>query len=159
MISTNTSPDLSHADVLQASPSVLESLLAKEQSFKDPFSTNHDLHVSPNDISSALLSFSRSILSLSRRLYARHVSNRKLSSFATDQSEYKRLDVSGPQRKLSRTDWLNGLRGLASFLVYMFHSKMGWKPYGLRDIEKAFDMKDGFAGWYRLPFIRLLLVS
>lgn len=153
MAKVESSPSLDHIKVS-------EILLSKERPTSQFKAENDGLAATFAPITNSVVAFSRNILLASRRCYTRYASNRRSSDNATGGFVYDRLEISGAHPIVSRTDWLNGLRGLASFLVYLSHAKTGWTPYGLRDTEKAFELKDGlFAAWYRLPFARLLLVS
>lgn len=117
--------------------------------------------ISPGPICSETVSPARdnflSATSWSEWLYTVSRSVEKLRPF-----RYRRPILTTTKRStrvLSRTEWLNGLRGLASFAVYVWHSSWEWQDFGLVDMPLPYDAAAGNADWYRLPFVRLLYAS
>lgn len=62
-------------------------------------------------------------------------------------------------RGLRETAWLDGLRGVASFQVFIFHSSEDWGLTGERHLRNGYGSNEVTRDWWRLPFIRLVYSS
>lgn len=77
------------------------------------------------------------------------------SSFGFFQVMRTVFDYPDPGMKLRSTAWLDGLRGLAAFEVFIFHYGDGWVDKGIAYGNVDFGAPD----WWRGPFIRTLFAS
>lgn len=107
---------------------------------------------------------------LEPRKIARHYTKRslalmhKLSSWCLDSStvscmrSHIRLPSSigsGQTCSIRDTAWLDGLRGLASLNVYVFHTGFNWGFRGDRHLQLQWNSNEFTRQWWRLPLFRL----
>lgn len=59
-----------------------------------------------------------------------------------------------PPRRLHPTSYLDGLRGVAAFIVYVYHFSLMWR---YQDLEIGYWSPWSGHYWYQLPFVRLLV--
>ncbi|CCG84313.1 protein of unknown function [Taphrina deformans PYCC 5710] len=60
---------------------------------------------------------------------------------------------------LRPTAWLDGLRGLASFEVFIFHQTFNWGFTGAEGLQYGYYANKQTLEWWRLPYIRLFYGS
>ncbi|BFZ56975.1 hypothetical protein PYCC9005_004025 [Savitreella phatthalungensis] len=61
-----------------------------------------------------------------------------------------------PNMNLRETAWLDGMRGLAAFQVFIFHYLDGWTD---KELSYGTGPRCDPAGWWRIPFVRTLYSS
>lgn len=69
---------------------------------------------------------------------------------------YVRPGAAGPPRPKNPTAYLDGLRGVAALVVYLYHFSMMWR---LADLEMGYGGPRSANYWYQLPVVRLLIAG